>query len=693
MEHSTADASNSQRRRFALPRFRRFARARRIIATGLLTGLACGVFDTAFATKALSTRPAGDNIFVASVGRAIIFESLVGAAIGVVFACFWYALRRGRPDSERLQFFERLSVTTAVLFLFTVGLGLLYGPILIDPAWHCPGLVQHVFVFVIAALIACVIQAVWQIMVRIDKNEFALRASVPVLITMAAIRVAADAGDRGVPAFVHKSAEPVAATATSESRAGKPDIVFVTIDTLRADRTSVYDEERNTTPHLRKFAAEGVVFDNMIAQSPWTRPSFGSMWTGRYPSFHQAAFRIRERDVIPPSYNRGLVPGLPTLPELLSDAGYFTAGVNTNVQINAEFGFGRGFDRFIDISRPVDALASSAMCHAIEFHTALDCDDWSAMTKEHAYIEADRVYGVFEHLFESAKTEDAPVFLWIHFMDPHAPYYDRDGNRAVVTYDDIATLVTETENRDSNLEQLEHAYDREIRYVDRHVGQLIDRLDRDSRFRNALVLVVSDHGEELGERWKPQDSLSKEDSWYFRGYGHGHTMFDDQLKVPLIIRQRGRIAKGRRIDSVVQHVDLLPTLLAAAGLKTESQSLKLDGMNLYDVIRAPSLTADRTAFSEASLYGPELKQVRNQSKKLVIRTHNGRSESYDLLADPSETNREANIGGDMFAALKNRLSDWMAKLPDYERDETDADASHTESKALREKLEALGYLR
>ena len=155
-----------------------------------------------------------------------------------------------------------------------------------------------------------------------------------------------------------------AGTGGEADAARRPNILLLTIDTLRADRLGAYGSSAGLTPALDKLAAESIVFENALAQSSWTRPSFGSIFTSRYPSAHEATWR-RMRDPAGKRisiYNRALRPELPTLAALLDAGGYLTVAINTNVQTSMTFGFDRGFDHFIDVSRPLSVLTASVAC-------------------------------------------------------------------------------------------------------------------------------------------------------------------------------------------------------------------------------------------------------------------------------------------------------------------------------------------
>jgi hypothetical protein len=205
----------------------------------------------------------------------------------------------------------------------------------------------------------------------------------PKLRTSAAVVVLAVAttgiwtSGRDRDAFVEDAIAGLASGSTGQS-SNRPNILLVTVDTLRADHLGPYGYTAIRTPGIDALASRGIVFEQMIAQSSWTRSSFGSMWTSRSPSFHGANWRLVLGDGVGRNdtvFSDGLRPDLPTLAQLLRDAGYKTAGINTNIQPAAMFGFDKGFDHYVDYSRPLSLLEHTLLCKGLKAHREDACDD------------------------------------------------------------------------------------------------------------------------------------------------------------------------------------------------------------------------------------------------------------------------------------------------------------------------------
>ena len=392
-------------------------------------------------------------------------------------------------------------------------------------------------------------------------------------------------------------------------------VLFILVDTLRADHLGAYGYARATTPEIdRRLAAEGVVFERAYAQAPWTLPSVASLFVGvepgRFLGGPMGSFGLPEDPQAPT-----------TLPELFATRGYVTGGFIANPTLHAGNGFARGFSTFYNPPLDIESMKRHA-------------DDLTPRVQ--AWLRAH---------------QRRPFFLYAHYLDPHDPYLAPDlvANRSqfLPEYDGPVTgdwvhgvyngrLTLPDPARD--IPQLVALYDSEVRYVDRHVGRLLDTLEPDV-LRRTLVVLTSDHGEELFEHG---------------GWKHGQTLYEEQIRVPLILRWDGRIGGGRREGAPVALLDLLPTLAAAAGVEPQPH---WSGVNLLDGGGRGGTPARRAIFSQHLASGPMRAAVVSGERKLVLfnraeafapadptSAHLWRldldrledAELYDLAADPGE---------------------------------------------------------
>ena len=362
-----------------------------------------------------------------------------------------------------------------------------------------------------------------------------------------------------------------------------PLVVVYLVDTLRADHTGIYGYERPTTPALDAFAEDAVVFEQAIAHSSWTKPSVASILTSRLPGQHRA---VQLRDALDESNV--------TLAQRLDEHGWATgAAIANSVIYGAESAFDRGFDSFVGL------------------HT--DDDRRSKLVDADVVVDAALAW--------ERSRQGLPTFLYVHTMDPHVPYtppppFDRmfephptDGHPAR----DPRTDFLEPLDRERMVAQ----YDGEIAYGDREFGRFVEALKDAGVYEDALILFVADHGEEFLDHGR----------WL-----HGRSVFDELVRVPLVLKLPGNRHGGRRIARQVQGVDIVPTVLEAMVMPLPPD---LVGQPLQRAIEdeAPG----RTALSEISHRGFVAFGVRTEKDKFVRRFSPEADELYfDLVQDPAE---------------------------------------------------------
>jgi arylsulfatase A-like enzyme len=393
----------------------------------------------------------------------------------------------------------------------------------------------------------------------------------------------------------------------------RPNLLLLTIDTLRADHVGCYGYDRPTTPSIDLVAANGTRFAQARTVAPWTLPSFASMFTGRYPTRHGAGAEGALRNVgnEPP---RVLAANVPTLGEVLRGAGYRTHAVTSNPYL--KLGPLRGFDPYV--------------CKA---------------------VRADRIGALSREWLARETTQGGPWALWVHFNDPHEPTIAADAYLRQVGYGEL--VIDDPHRRDlerwgsrekgthlGHIGDAERAgdllatkialYDATIRHVDTEIGRILESLQRSGALQNTLVVVLSDHGEEfldhvaLQERWR-------HDPRGVTGIGHGHTLFDEQLRVPLILMGPG-VTPDRVIEQQFPLIDLMPTLLAMLQVHAPQG---MDGADrrgwIEDRQRQPIPMA-----AESTAYGPDWVAWIDGRFKLVTDRVGTPLLLFDLHADPFE---------------------------------------------------------
>jgi arylsulfatase A-like enzyme len=377
-------------------------------------------------------------------------------------------------------------------------------------------------------------------------------------------------------------------------------VVIIGIDTLRPDHLGCYGYSRATSPNIDRLAGEGVRFESAISASPWTLPSFATVFTSLYPSQHGAgSLQTRLRTVFP------------TLALILLKNGYSTAGIVNNPTMGADFNMDRGFE-YHDLPPALRERTANG--------TTDDALSW-----------LDR-------------NPSRPFFLFVHYFDPHLPYappapYDTlfSGGYAGPVGNSFDAKTTGTDNprayadiralpiQDWN--QIVSLYDGEIAYTDAAVGNLLTGLEERGLRRNTLVVLLSDHGEEFLDHG---------------AMNHGHSLYDELLKVPLIFSLPGRIPANEVIPRQVRLLDVTPTILDILKIKPESH---FEGVSLQPLLTGKSdptpsktsLLPPEVAYSGALMAGSsERKSVRAYPWKLIYEIATENARLYNLERDPDE---------------------------------------------------------
>ncbi len=405
-----------------------------------------------------------------------------------------------------------------------------------------------------------------------------------------------------------------------------PNIVLISVDTLRADHLGFYGHAAPTSPNLDKLAARSLVFDDMICEVPLTAPSFCAMMTSRYPrstGVTRNGIRLPE--------------DVPTVAEILSDAGYQTMCVTSNWTLKSRLlGLDRGFDAYDDGFRKMRWVILKAERDA---HEVTDL----------ALAQL------------AARDPERPFFAWYHYSDPHAPYRLHEG----------FVVSTEKDYAGDPGAKEKARYDSEIAYADSEIARLLESLPRE----NTLIVFVGDHGESLREH----------------GYlGHGRRIYQNGLRIPFFIHGEG-VAPGRN-NAPVRGIDLAPTLLVLAGLEPAAG---MQGLALTRALPRRDRVRVVEAYGGAVLNvpgakemmtrsGPELQSAILEGWKLIMES--GPPELYYLPNDPGEEHNLAMKSPARLASLEATIETWSKAVASGASN--DAGLSTEDVEALK----SLGYV-
>jgi arylsulfatase A-like enzyme/uncharacterized membrane protein YbhN (UPF0104 family) len=319
--------------------------------------------------------------------------------------------------------------------------------------------------------------------------------------------------------------------------AGAGNVLVIVVDTQRADHLPAYGYAHGSTPHLDAFAGDAIRFDQAFANASWTRPSFASILTGRYPSSHGV---MAKSDALPSE--------LTTMGEAFGGAGWHTAGLVTNYNVGPYFRFDQGFDEYHYLEPEFvlwadDSAAKLLLVQFLRQRIESVRDALFGVQPGTAYRDAETVNGELFRWMERAP--QAPWMMFVGYMDPHDPYFEHPYRGS--GYSRAAHQTPSLDEAD----RLRELYDGEITYWDEHFGRLLAELRARGLYDDMTIVVTSDHGEEFGEHG---------------GFWHGTTLYDEQVRVPLFVKlPRGRRA-GTTVGHWVQSVDIMPTLLREAGI-------------------------------------------------------------------------------------------------------------------------------
>ena len=508
------------------------------------------------------------------------------------------------------------------------------------------------------------------VLAALTASRSLLREAVPI-VSISALLLAACFLLRQEP---RQTAQRVSATPSAD----KPNVILITLDTVRADHLSLYGYERDTTPNLRGLARQATVYTQAISPGDMTLSSHASIFTGLYPSWHKAHFD--------PAYEWGrpLDSRYPTLAEILSGKGFDTVGIVANYLFLAPgFGLDRGF-AYHDSAGPTVFLRTTKSFLLRERVRNFLTRFYRPWQFDVTFRRAEEINAAALAVLDRKKSQGRKFFCFLNYMDAHWPYLPPDrfatlypGYDPHLKTDHYADMEREvlTLRRPISERERQHLlsqYDGGIAYMDRALGRLVDRLKQRGLYDNTLLIVTSDHGEAFGERAM---------------VGHALSVYQDMVHVPLLIKYP-RQNSPAVVDDSVSLADLMPTILSVLGYQAPKN---MQGRNLLkaapEAVSEPisetfvhpmiSTWSPRFLRSQQAIFSGSLKFI--QSSK-------GDRELYDLSRDPNE---EHNLfEGQSVDGLESKLVQYLKAAAADNRKQAAAQAG---SESI-EKLKSLGYV-
>jgi arylsulfatase A-like enzyme/uncharacterized membrane protein YbhN (UPF0104 family) len=437
----------------------------------------------------------------------------------------------------------------------------------------------------------------------------------------------------------------------------RPNLILIMVDTLRADHLSCYGADV-ATPNICSLVEQGGTLYDGFAHASWTKPSTATLLTSLVPSTHKTM-----------SKPAVLGDDADLVSEVVSGAGYATGGIVSNINLTPSFGFDQGFDEFHYLGPDYLAGALESSSKLILYQIARKV--WFKVRPglrfgdfyQDSAVVNDTAFDWLE------RHRDARFFLFLHYMDPHDPYFAHPYDGTGVARVSLAHPPPE------QAEELRALYKGEIEYLDRNVGELFARLKALGLWDDAVIVLTADHGEEFHEHG---------------GWWHGLTLYDEQIHVPLLVKwpagQAGAPARG---TGLARHIDVAPTLAALAGAEPAPA---MQGVDLRSAF-PERLEKDRLHLAEEDHEGNVVRALRTETWKYIEANEgNPRGlptrELFDVAADPGETRNQAESQRELAA----RFEADAAAAQQYAETGGLEGQERAVSKAECERLAVLGYM-
>ncbi len=408
-------------------------------------------------------------------------------------------------------------------------------------------------------------------------------------------------------------------------RANRPDIIYLMVDTLRADFVGAYGSVDTRTPAMDSLARDGILFEQMISAAPWTRPSVASQLTSWPPMRHGARHKASHID-----------SGAVSLAQVLTNGGYETLGFFNNGHVSASWGFARGFQGYETARRESHLGPFAGMHLSMVGRQVVRLIERSGLWTADGptYLPAAELFTRARRILEARQEDSAPLFLFLHVYDPHDPYFEHPG-------DDRFTRAANEDPPPSERNQMRRLYAGEVEYLDEHLGHFLEWLRKTGRYDDTVIVLVADHGEEFQEH---------DHSW------HGLSLYEEQIHVPFLLKPAGREPPAARHAALVSSLDIAPTLVSLVGLNPAEQwegRVLVRDDELIDPMRSYVL-------SETDLENTALRAVRGKEEKLILSFGNHwhgypEVEYFDLAEDPGEQNDRTAERPDRTAQLRKWL--------------------------------------
>lgn len=435
-----------------------------------------------------------------------------------------------------------------------------------------------------------------------------------------------------------------------DPRPNAPNVLFLVLDTVRAQNLSLYGYGRPTTPRLEQVARTGVCFENALSTAPFTLTSHATMFTGRF------THELFDRDQTPSDAMTPVEDRYPTLAEILSDYGYVTGGFIGNVgYLGSDFGLDRGFSRYEDHVPTFNVFIHSPILLAKLIKQYRD------MTEQQYVHERKSAQEVNQAFLDWQAKLDRPFFAFINYFDAHDPYVAPDpfALKFGTKKPDNPYIRHDHNYTPQEITELHDAYDSCIAYLDHEIGLLLDELEKRGELKNTLVVITSDHGEQFGEH---------------RLMYHVNSLYRQLLHVPLLISFPGQVPAGMRIQQPISLHQIPQTIMDLIGLEEEVRFPGISLARSWDGSKALTNGEVQTPFAEVLIGGKKPDWFpkswpadKGSMQSLVssgyhyIKYGDGSEELFDFENDPEEEHdlTDAESGGQTLKQLRSAIEPFV----------------------------------
>lgn len=440
-----------------------------------------------------------------------------------------------------------------------------------------------------------------------------------------------------------------------------PDIILVSIDSLRQDHLGCYGYHRQTSPTIDKLAQQGVRCTTAVSTTSWTLPAHAALFTGLYNSAHgliDVQCSLEEEFV--------------TLAEVLKQAGYQTAGFFGGPLLHPAFGFNQGFTTYQSCMTPILANSSDE---------AIRKESHKLTNVSHSDITGPRMLEKFRSWLKTA--DEQPFFVFFHMWDVHydyippQEYIDMFDSNYTGTVDAKNFMWSKEIHRNMPKRDLQHVialYDAEIRFTDDILGKILAELDSYGRLEQTLIVITADHGEEFFEH---------------KGKGHNRTLYDEVVRVPLIFHWPGHFSNGGVINEQVRLIDIMPTILGQVSIPLNTE---VQGRDISELLQGKG-SLEYPAFCELMSDGRQYQALRTGQSKVIVNARTGTQKYFDLLEDPGEQKPLIQTGGKIQQAL-TKLAAIIQESITLRKHLVGRQAGKKSEldEEMKQRLESLGYI-